>query len=336
MYTLITGSTGFIGRNLVLKLKQEGRQIKCLVRESSDISNLINIGVEFIYGDILSPSTYADAIADVDTVYHLAGNARPNNFSKLKDYEVNIEGTRGLLENIRRYSPSIKKIVIVSSIAATGPSRDGKPLNELSPMRPITTYGESKKIVEEISRDYYIRFKLPITVVRPPMVYGIGDKDWISFFELIRDASVQNKKLFLPGKRKNKMDFCYVSNLVDGLIAVEVSKDTVGKVYFISDNQSYSMNEIIDAVCAAYDISKPTKYVSYPFSVFLATILDFLSKIFQREMPIGKREINWMTKDYWICDISRVREDTNYSSSISLNEGVKKTIESLVNYDKNL
>ena len=53
-------------------------------------------------------------------------------------------------------------------------------------------------------------------------------------------------------------------------------------------------------------------------------------------MPIGKREINWMTKDYWICDISRVREDTNYSSSISLNEGVKKTIESLVNYDKNL
>ncbi|RSJ33772.1 GDP-6-deoxy-D-mannose reductase [Streptococcus sp. BCA20] len=329
MYTLVTGATGFIGKRLVKRLVDEGRRVKCLVRNSSDIAYLSSLGVEFIYGDILEATSYSKELVDVEIVYHLAGNTKPNNFSQLDSYKINTEGTKILLDSLCNYLGNIKKIVIVSSIAATGPSLNGKPLTEESPMLPITSYGESKKMGELLAREYYLEYGLPIVVVRPPMVYGVGDRDWSSFFKMIKLASINDRKLFLPGNHKNKIDFCYVDNLVEALICAEITNRTIGGVYFASDNQSYSIQEIVDAVCLAYGITPPSKYYSTFFCIIIARIFDFISKILHKEMPVGVREVNWMTKDYWVCDISKLKRDTNYTAKISLREGIKKTIESI-------
>lgn len=226
-----------------------------------------------------------------------------------------------------KQSTSIKKIVLMSSIAATGPSTDGKPLNESSDKKPITNYGKSKLIVEELAEKYYSDFKLPIVVIKPPMVYGIGDTDWIKFFEMIKTASVENKKLFLPGNHKNTFDFCNVDNLVTGMIQAEKEKSTCGNIYFLSDERAYKIDEIIQAVCNAYGVEKPKKYFSKKFAYSIAYIMDFFSKLFRFDPPISSRDVNWMTMNYWICSCEKAKKDFLYSPVISLNDGIKSTLE---------
>ncbi|SCW48430.1 Nucleoside-diphosphate-sugar epimerase [Streptococcus equinus] len=329
MYTLVTGATGFIGKRLVKRLIEEGRKVKCLVRKTSDLSDLNGMNLKIIYGDLLAPNTYCDELFDVNVVYHLAANSKPSTNKTLDEYRVNYDGTEFLLQIIYKNASQIKKVIIMSSIAATGPSISGELLNEMSPCFPITMYGKSKVIVEEIAKKYVEKYSLPIVVLRPPMVYGIGDADWIPFFKMIKSASATNKKVFLPGNHLNKIDFCYVDNLIDAMILAEISDKTVGQVYFVSDNKSYKILEIVNAVCDAYEIPVPKKYYSKKFCYIISLVCDLISRIFKKEMPVSLREFNWMTRDYWVCDITKFKNDTGYSSKVKLEDGIAKTIETL-------
>jgi len=325
MKTLITGATGFIGRRLLKKLLAEDRDICCLIRNSSNISDLESKGIGFMYGDIKNFSSIQKALNDVDVIYHLAADANPSNYRPYEDYEINVIGTENILKAAMDKN-SIKKIVFMSSIAATGPSRDGNLLDENSKMEPITNYGISKVNAENIANEYYRKYNIPIVIIRPPMVYGIGDKDWIGFFQMIKNAGENDRKLFVPGHHKNLFDFCYVDNLVEGIVLAEKSNETIGKTYFLTDRKTYTIEEILIAVSKAYGVNVPKKFYSEKFMIGLAKILDKLGKIFHFDGPISERDIKWMTTNYWICNSKKAEEEFGYNPSISLEEGIKRTV----------
>ncbi|WP_024832011.1 NAD-dependent epimerase/dehydratase family protein [Ruminiclostridium josui] len=327
MYTLITGGTGFIGKRLIKKLSAEGRQIKCLVREKSDTSIIDFPDVKFVIGDVKDPVSVKLALEDVDVIYHLAARAHPSLIKPYKHYEeVNVLGTRNILDTAIS-SEGIKKIVLMSSIAATGPSRDGKLLNENSPLKPITNYGISKVEVEKIASEYHKKYSLPIVVIRPPMVYGIGDKDWVGFFKMIKEASVSGKSLPIPGSHENLFDFCFVDNLVEGLIGAEKSEKTIGQTYFLSDGRPYKISEILSEITKSLNTGYPKKFWPKWWTMTLSTILEGIGYVFRFDPPLARRDVKWMTSNYWVCDCTKAKKDFRYNPKISLEEGIRRTLD---------
>ena len=173
MRVLITGATGFIGSHVAEFLHKKGYEIIVIVRESSNRKWIEHLPIKYFSGNLLDKNLIKDAVDGVDYVYNIAGVTKAR--TKQEYFLSNYEATKVLLEATLEQNPNIKRFVHVSSQTVTGPSTNGKPVNEDTPCRPITTYGLSKYEAEKECKK--LMGDIPITIVRPSAVYGPRDKD---------------------------------------------------------------------------------------------------------------------------------------------------------------
>ncbi len=179
MLVLITGATGFIGSHLAEELHRKGYKLRCLVRKTSNLRWLKHLPIEYIYGDLFDAEMLRRSVEGVDYVYHVAGVTKAKNREEY--FRGNHLGTRNLLDAVREVKPDLKRFILVSSLAAVGPSLNGQPVDETTHYHPITSYGESKMEAEK--ECLQLTDSIPVTVVRPPAVYGPRDKDIFAFFD---------------------------------------------------------------------------------------------------------------------------------------------------------
>lgn len=191
---LVTGATGFIGTHLARTLLKSGVQVACLVRRSSDLRYLQALEVQLIFADLDEPGSLDGSLPEAQCVYHLAGLTK--SFSESELLRINEGGTRNLLHAISSWK-NPPNVVVVSSLAAAGPSLDSHPHQEIAEPRPISSYGRSKLAAEWATVEFADR--LPLSIVRPPMVFGEGDTD---VFEMFRMASRGFFLLPVPASRR--------------------------------------------------------------------------------------------------------------------------------------
>ena len=177
MIALVTGSTGFIGSHLVEELLQLGYRVRCLKRKATKVEYIENLPVEFVDADYDDISSLYSAVEGVDYVYHIGG------VTKSKDregyYKGNFELTKNLLAAVIKQNPHVKRFVLASSLTAVGPGTRTKPVDETTPYHPITTYGRSKMEAEKECLSKVS--EIPITIIRPPAVYGPQTKTSMHF-----------------------------------------------------------------------------------------------------------------------------------------------------------
>ncbi len=182
---LVTGATGFIGSHLVDELLAQGWRVRALVRPTSNLQWLPEDRVEIITGSLLDPACLKACLEGVTAVFHVAGAYRARSLDAYR--KVNVEPARLILQTLTALaeaggrSRSDTRFIFVSSFAACGPSPDGTPLTEKDPCRPVSTYGQSKAEAEKIILSFQDR--VPVTVVRPPGVYGPRDKNFLVVFK---------------------------------------------------------------------------------------------------------------------------------------------------------
>ena len=179
---LITGANGFIGSHLVEYLSRHDYEISCLIRKTSNLQWLEKSSVEFITGEITDKTSLVHAVTEKDYIFHLASLTKA--ISPVDYYRVNTEGAKNLLQACAMHNPALKRFVLVSSQAAAGPSPSEKAIDETFPPHPITDYGKSKWEAEKIAREYME--KIPITIIRPPAVYGPRDRDVYVQFKMVK------------------------------------------------------------------------------------------------------------------------------------------------------
>jgi nucleoside-diphosphate-sugar epimerase len=318
MKILVTGATGFIGQHLVNALLAKGHAVKCLVRKTSNTESLRSLGVELSYGDLLDRSSLEKAMSGVSVIYHLAAEVYA---LKISEYnKKNIIGTKNLAEVSLR--AGISKFVYLSSIGAVGQNTSRHILlNEKTPCNPTTPYGKSKLAAEKILLDAFSKYSLPVVIIRAPIIYGPGQPSVLSrFFTMI-----YNKTFKMVGDGNNLKSFCYIDNLVDGMMLAEKSVRSTGKIYFISDNKVYTPNEFAEAIASEEGVVLKKIHLPYIIASISGGLLVLLEKLF-RIYSVAIYSVKTMAIDY-ACDIKKAQQELGYNPQIDLQEGIRRTVQ---------
>jgi nucleoside-diphosphate-sugar epimerase len=237
---LVTGATGFIGTRLVQQLVRRGDHVTCLVRRTSNASRLKKLHCQLVYGDTVeSPESIVKAVANVETVYHLAASTHVVHSHDL--VRINATGTRNVLSACEsRTSPP--EIVIVSSLAAVGPSFGSQLHSEVDERNPVSFYGRSKAACELDA--IHRAERLPISIVRPPIVLGGGDRNGLQLFRVIDQWGWH----VIPGFLDRLYSVIHVDDLGHALMAVadqgkrlsNRSLSDAQGIYFASHHETFT------------------------------------------------------------------------------------------------
>lgn len=310
MKVLITGATGFIGSHLAEALLKEGAAVTCLVRDTSNIKYLDGLNVRLIKGDCTEEGSLTDAVRDTDYIFHLAGITKTR--SEDESFMVNVKGTENIIKAALKAGTGVKRFVYLSSLAAAGPSCNGQPLKEDCETKPVSIYGKTKLAGEKIVYEH--RDRLPVTIIRPPAVYGPRDRDFLVFFKMVKSGLV-------PYWGKCFYSFLYVEDLINGIILSALSDKTEGEIFFMSDGNVYSTDEIIEAISEA--VQKVPAKLNVP--KFVMPLLGFASEKFKGVNIINSDKIKEMRHTHWICDNSKAVSKIGFQPKVKMMEGAKWT-----------
>lgn len=314
---LVTGANGFVGSHLVEALLHKGYQVRCLVRKTSDLKWLSGLNVEYVYGDLADKESLKAAVAGVDLIFHSAGLTKAK--SRDEYFKANAEGTRNLIQACVKENPDLKRFVYVSSQAAVGPGIDEKPLNEQASCRPITYYGESKLEGEKFVLQHVS--ELPITIVRPPAVYGPRDTDVLGFFKV---ANSGFRITF--GLGESFITLVYVKDLVDGLILAAESPKSIGQTYFVAGDRVYSWREAFTIMGKV--LEKRTIPLRIPKSLvyFLAFFSESFFRLIGKAAVLNIQKAREITQRYWGLDVSKAKAHFGFSPRFDLEKGAQETV----------
>lgn len=321
---LITGGSGFLGRNLSKFLSEKGYKILATYHNRKP-EHIISKNITWMrVKNIFLESDWAEFLKEIDYVIHLIGLAHvfdKDNINMLDKFmEINVNGTQALVRSCLM-AKSIKKFIYVSSISAIS-SFSSLPLDEKSLCRPDSAYGISKLKAENVIKSI-LRDRLCWCILRPPLIYGPGDLG-----NLKRLINLVKKGIPLPfSSINNKRNFLYIDNFSETVHKILLDQNSCFKTYVISDNESISTVQLIKVI--ARELNK--KIILFPFPVSginaIGLIGDLFKKIFKIEFGINSYSVERLIRSL-VIDNSLVKRDLSFDMPYSLYEGLKRTIKS--------
>jgi dihydroflavonol-4-reductase len=314
----VTGGTGFIGSHTVEHLLREGYHVRCLIR--SDQSNrrwLNGLPIEYVKGDLSDSESLLKCLNDVDYIIHIAGVTKAKRKS---DFIIgNVKTTQNLLD-AASHSRQLKKFCYISSLTAMGPSQTGIPLIEDAPCHPITSYAKSKLDAEQACQ--HAMHRLPITIIRPPAVFGPRDTDILEVFKWVNHGIKP-----IIGSPEKTLSLIYAPDLACGIVQVTRSERTSGEIYNISDPTIFTFSSIIDYLATL--VQKRTIHVHLPKGLVysMAGISQFISTFGKKPAVLNIEKARDLIQKHWVCDPRKIKEHLGFQTSTSIYDGLRITFE---------
>jgi nucleoside-diphosphate-sugar epimerase len=316
---LITGASGFLGSHVAECFANEGHDVRLLLRGTSSRKFLTAFPHETAVGDVTNAPSLETAADGVDAVVHTAGLVKARNEAEFM--AVNATGTANLLSALDSAAPALKRFVYVSSLAAHGPSVDGKPRAADAAAAPLSAYGRSKLAGERFVRES--AFAARAVVFRPPVIYGPRDPALVPFFRLAR---LRLAPLLMGGH--NRISIVYVDDIARAIVQATTAEANVdGKTYCPEDGQIHTWRDLLAAVETA--IGRRALRITAPRWTF--TIGAFASEVFglatRRAVSLTRDKVHEMAQRHWVCSGEELHHDLGWSPEIDIGEGARRTAE---------
>ena len=313
MIAVVTGASGFIGRNLVGRLLGDGHEVRCLVRTRGGQAPPGSTAalIDFEDPDSLARCTALDG---ADVLFHLASATRARSAADFA--RANVTPTRSLLSALAARGLS-SRFVHVSSQAAAGPaSARDRPVREEDAAHPVEEYGRSKLHAERLVQDSTLSW----TIVRPCSVYGRFDRDFLRLFQFARRGLV-----VYPGVRQHWLSLLHVDDVVDGLMAAARTKAAERRLYFLSSKQPVQWVELGREIARA--AGSPAWHLNVPGAlVSAAAHIGDLAGRFTVETPLlNSNKAALSRHPYWVCDGARAEAELGWRQTRSLPDALRDT-----------
>jgi len=324
MKAIVTGGTGFIGGKLVEALVEKGHEVKCLVRKTSNVTRLNELGVELYFGDLGDFEALKNITEGGDLVFHLAALVTDWGDPEIF-YKYNVQATEELLKSSR--VNGIKRFVYMSSSTVVWKSDfwNIHKLEDIDESYPYTEkhtdhYNASKAEAEKLVLNFYKDNGLETTVVRPSNVWGAGDT-----VILPRVAMATKKGILHPmGSGERFVTPCHVDNLVNALMMLAENENAPGNIYFINDGVKIPYMEFLTKQLKASGINwEPGFSIPYKFAYTVATVLEIIFKLKKSKKPpvLTKMAVAALSgsRSY---SIEKARKELGYEPSVYIDDGM--------------
>ncbi len=315
---LVTGAAGFIGLHVVKTLLAQGVAVRCLVHKNSRLDFIKPFQPELVQGSLTLPETLEPAVSGVDAMVHCAGlKTAP---SRRQFLAVNEEGCRNLYRVCAQVNPGIGRIVHISSLAALGPARNGKPITEAHLPIPVSAYGRSKLAGQRVA-ETFIK-DLPVSILILPAVYGPLDTDFLIYFRWVRRGIMP----VIAGPERF-FSIVYVKDVVAAVLDCLTNERAVGKKYLVEDGCTQSWLSMAEIIRSAMGKSALKITIPLLISRMVGTAGSLLAALSGHAPLFNADRMREFLEPAWICSSQRIRQELGFQTRYTLSEGVRETMD---------
>ncbi len=315
MKIAVTGATGFVGSHVAEQLVASGHEVTVLARSPGRLGWIRHLPARVLYGDLDRSDVLRELVRGQDVIVHAAGLTRAT--SREEFVRVNVEGSVRVMDAALAAAPALRRFVYLSSQAAMGPSREGEPMDEDAPRRPISDYGLSKSLAEDALARYADR--VPVTVIRPPWVYGPRDRDTLAYFRL---AARGIRLVVAP---RSLYSIAYADNLAIGIRLAAESGLPGARAYFLTDGDGMDIEKISRMMCDAVGRRAVRVRVPVAAVAVVAAANELAARISGRPPLIGWRKLGEARNPWWLATDRRARDELGYRPAIPSERGMAET-----------
>lgn len=325
---LVTGANGFIGQHLCRLLLDSGYYVRGMFHDNYPLYFIKKGEIEWFEGDVTNKHSIQDICKTIDFIVHLAAIPRNDLRKNWQEfYNVNVCGTHNLLEDAAK--SKIRRFIYLSTVEAAGYGDGLNPRHENDVPNPINNYGKSKLLAEQgvFSNEWLFER----TIIRLPMIYGPGTMLIVpKLFGMV-------KRGFYPfiGSGNTLMEFCYVGNAIHAIKLAIENDSASGNLFYVSDERSYSIKEVIDAISKSLNKKYIPLYIPKQIAYLIAMCFELFSKIFpfppivspySKKPFFTKETVDWTTQNINLVSTEKIRHLLGYEPLFSIDEGCKLTV----------
>jgi len=301
---LVTGATGFVGSHLVDRLLERGYQVAVTVRPGSNLRWLDGKALERVPADFARPGS----LPACDVLFHVAGVIRADSYGEY------LAGNRDLARSVFEAART-GRFVHVSSLAVTGP---GENVDETTACAPISLYGRSKWEGEQ--EVWKRRDRVPVTVVRPPVVYGPRD---FGLYDLYRAVS-KGVRPEIGGRKV--VSLVHAADLAEGMVRAAESPAGANEVFFLSNREAWAISDLLDVIERA--LERRAVRVPVPDRVvrFLGALAEDGAKWAGKRSMFCRDKALEMTQKAWACSPEKARRLLGWEARVPVERGMGEAL----------
>lgn len=299
----VTGATGFIGRALCQHLLDKGFVVRALVRKPGQAATLATAGVSLVEGSLSNQQSLNTLVTGCHAVVHCAGAVRG---ARQQDFDrVNVDGLRLLVKAMREHSPA-SRLLALSSLAASEPQ--------------LSFYATSKFRGEQLLLNE--AGALSWTILRPPAVYGPGDKELLPLFKTTAKGILP-----VPGAIESRISIIHVDDLVSAIVAWLQSGQTPGEIYAVDDGQQggYDWQEIADRVSTI--TGRRVRLLPIPGFILdaFAWTNRSLARLLGYAPMLTTEKLRELRHPDWVCGNEDFSQRFDWHPKLDLQQGLEQT-----------